>query len=244
MSQFPMLRSLYKEFWDKDFLRRLTGEDEYMDLFGDESFPSMMLRNFMRRPRLAGMSPHPPLSTNVNSFQVTINVHKFEAEELSVKTMPDNFIVIEGKQDRKELEPGVFQAKQFTRRYLIPDGVDPESITSKFMPGGYLTVYAPRKLQAKDRDVEIIIEEGENHKTVLKTAVEEYQKKKQEEGVGTAEIAALAEKLLHCQDSTGSESPKTDEVAQEEQTESADMPKATESSEKEQKEDSAGVTTK
>lgn len=86
------------------------------------------------------------LSRVVNSkdqFKVSLDVHQFKPEEVVVKTI-DNFVVIEGRHEEKEDEHGYIQ-RHFVRKYLLPEGVKPENVTSVLSSDGVLTVAAPKQ---------------------------------------------------------------------------------------------------
>ncbi|CAG9109255.1 hypothetical protein JYU34_019886 [Plutella xylostella] len=86
------------------------------------------------------------IKADKDQFQVNLDVQHFSPEEISVKTA-DGFIVIEGKHEEKKDQHG-FVSRQFTRRYSLPEGCDPDAVESKLSSDGVLTVVAPRKPQA------------------------------------------------------------------------------------------------
>ncbi|GIY22637.1 protein lethal(2)essential for life [Caerostris darwini] len=113
-----------------------------------------------------------------NSFQVMLNAKHFLPEEIEVKTV-DNFIVIHGKHEELADEHG-FVSREFTRRYQVPDDVDPKTVISSLSKEGVLTVHAPRKRMEppkNERVVPIIIQKP--------AAVEEAQKQQQSSDFGS-----------------------------------------------------------
>ncbi|GIX82167.1 protein lethal(2)essential for life [Caerostris darwini] len=56
----------------------------------------------------------------------------------------DNSIVIHGKHEERTDEHG-FISREFTRRYLLPEGTEPETVTSFLSLEGVLTIEAPKK---------------------------------------------------------------------------------------------------
>ncbi|KFP45078.1 Alpha-crystallin B chain [Chlamydotis macqueenii] len=81
-----------------------------------------------------------------DKFSVNIDVKHFSPEELKVKVLGD-MIEIHGAVPSLLLlkdEHG-FIAREFNRKYRIPDDVDPLTITSSLSLDGVLTVSAPRK---------------------------------------------------------------------------------------------------
>ncbi|KAK3927044.1 Alpha-crystallin B chain [Frankliniella fusca] len=76
---------------------------------------------------------------------INVDVQQFRPEELSVQVLKDQrCVVVEGKHEERADEHG-YVRRQFTRRYMLPDYVDPETISSKLTSDGVLQVFAPRK---------------------------------------------------------------------------------------------------
>ncbi|GFR02292.1 protein lethal(2)essential for life [Trichonephila clavata] len=109
-----------------------------------------------------------------NKFQVMLNVKHFRPDEIDVKTV-DNCVVIRGKHEEQADEHG-FVSREFTRRYQLPDDVEPQTVTSSLSQDGVLTIQAPRKMleppPKNERIVPISIQQP--------AAVEEAQKKQQQ----------------------------------------------------------------
>lgn len=76
-------------------------------------------------------------------FKVNLDVQQFHPEHLSVKVV-DNSVVIEGKHEERQDEHG-FISRQFTRRYVLPENVDPASVVSSLSSDGVLSITAPKK---------------------------------------------------------------------------------------------------
>ncbi|XP_072016089.1 alpha-crystallin B chain-like [Amphiura filiformis] len=92
-------------------------------------------------------------------FKVTINVSQFAPEDLNV-TVVDGHVQIIGKHEERKDDHG-FITREFTRRYLLPDNVDPSTVKSSLAQGGVLTVSAPKKQSDSSgevREVPIAIE--------------------------------------------------------------------------------------
>lgn len=78
------------------------------------------------------------------NFAVNLDVQQFKPDEISVK-VADGYIVVDGKHEERNDEHG-FISRQFTRRYKIPENVDPSAITSTLSSDGVLSVGAPKKV--------------------------------------------------------------------------------------------------
>ncbi|KFO99795.1 alpha-crystallin B chain isoform X1 [Calypte anna] len=93
-----------------------------------------------------------------DKFSVNLDVKHFSPEELKVKVLGD-MIEIHGKHEERQDEHG-FIAREFNRKYRIPDDVDPLTITSSLSLDGVLTVTAPRKQsEVSERSIPITREE-------------------------------------------------------------------------------------
>lgn len=86
-----------------------------------------------------------------DKYQIMVDVSHFSPEEITVKTV-DNTIVVIGKHEDKADNYG-YVSRQFSRKYLLPADVEPETVTSTLSADGVLSIQAPRKpLQIKDTD--------------------------------------------------------------------------------------------
>ncbi|XP_054856100.1 heat shock protein beta-6 [Eublepharis macularius] len=76
-----------------------------------------------------------------DKFSVLLDVKHFSPEEISVKVVGDH-IEVHAKHEERPDEHG-YISREFHRRYMIPKGVDPASITSALSPDGVLSITAP-----------------------------------------------------------------------------------------------------
>lgn len=96
-----------------------------------------------------------------NQFKVMLNVKHFRPDEIDVKKV-DDFIVVHGKHEEHFDEHG-FVAREFTRRYKLPEDVEHDKLTSSLSRNGILTIKAPRKtapLPKNERIVPIAIQQS------------------------------------------------------------------------------------
>jgi hypothetical protein len=75
------------------------------------------------------------------NFKISLDVGSFGIDELSVKVRGHD-IVVSGEQREGEIE---FIARQFTRRYRLPDDFDPRTVSTQLANDGKLTIAAERK---------------------------------------------------------------------------------------------------
>ncbi|EEB10971.1 protein lethal, putative [Pediculus humanus corporis] len=97
------------------------------------------------------------ITSNENEFKINLDVQQFPPECLNVKVV-DNSVIVEGKHEERADEHG-YISRQFTRRYVLPDNVDPSTVVSNLSSDGVLTVAAPKKIApapANERVVPIV----------------------------------------------------------------------------------------
>lgn len=75
-----------------------------------------------------------------DKWRVNLDVNQFAPEEITVKTK-DGYVEINGKHEERQDEHG-FISRCFTRKYLLPQGIDPGIVSSALSPTGVLTVEA------------------------------------------------------------------------------------------------------
>uniref|UniRef100_A0A6V7KW71 SHSP domain-containing protein n=1 Tax=Bracon brevicornis TaxID=1563983 RepID=A0A6V7KW71_9HYME len=81
---------------------------------------------------------------NGDKFVVSFDVHQFAADEINVKLVDTNNLVIEARHEEKEDEHG-WVAREFVRRCIIPEAFDPEKVESHLSNDGVLFILVPRK---------------------------------------------------------------------------------------------------
>ncbi|KAM6115666.1 LOW QUALITY PROTEIN: alpha-crystallin B chain [Phoenicopterus ruber ruber] len=103
--------------------------------------PFLMRSPILRRPSWleTGLSE---MRLEKDKFSVNLDVKHFSPEELKVKVLGD--MIDSRKHEERQDEHG-FIAREFNRKYRIPDDVDPLTITSSLSLDVVLTVSAPRK---------------------------------------------------------------------------------------------------
>jgi len=80
------------------------------------------------------------VTNTAEGFEIKLDVSNFKPAELNVKTV-ENFVLIEGKHEERQDAHG-FIARSFTRRFIIPEGVNSESVTCKLASNGVLVISA------------------------------------------------------------------------------------------------------
>lgn len=153
MALNPWSREFFRDFWDTPEFGRpaLTRPAVIFDQhFGqglreEDLMPPTMYHNYYLRPRrqmsrqLSGSSE---VKTEDDGVQIKLDVNQFAPNEIEVKTI-DNAIIIEAKHDEKMDDHG-FVSRQFTRKYLLPEGVKPECVQSSLSRDGILSIIAPK----------------------------------------------------------------------------------------------------
>src|SRR5690625_2395721 len=88
-------------------------------------------------PPQAGRQIVTPQPAN-DKYQIMVDVSHFAPEEISVK-MVDQTIVVTGKHEDKADNFG-YVSRQFSRKYLLPSDVEPETVSSTLSADGILTI--------------------------------------------------------------------------------------------------------
>ncbi|XP_026733827.1 protein lethal(2)essential for life-like [Trichoplusia ni] len=113
-------------------------------LFGDDSFLRSIewLESFP-------MKHENSVKKEEDRFEIHLQVKDYAPEEISVKTA-DGFVVVEGKHEEKQDDYG-YIARQFIRRFQIPEGCRIEEVKSRLTGDGQLIITIPRlKVIKKD----------------------------------------------------------------------------------------------
>ncbi|XP_035288050.1 crystallin, alpha B, b [Anguilla anguilla] len=97
-------------------------------------------------PRLPSWveSGHSEMRMDKDQYTINLDVKHFSPEELTVK-INGEFIEIHGKYEDRQDTHG-FVSREFLRKYKLPAGVDPGTVTSSLSSDSMLTVIAPHKL--------------------------------------------------------------------------------------------------
>ena len=91
------------------------------------------------------------ISLDKDSYKVILDVQQFKPEEIEVKVV-NKYVVVTAKHEEKKDEHGLI-SRQFVRKYLIPENVDPDTVTSTISSDGILTIQAPVKELPEDKNV-------------------------------------------------------------------------------------------
>lgn len=151
MALFPML---YGDNWGpSDFARRFFNDDFGRTFLDGELFdPPFFHQRFYLEPSRLGRAvaelqqnqPGETVACTGDKFAINVDTRHFSPEEITVKTK-DNSVIIHGKHEEKSDDRGCYVKREFTRRYVLPEDVDPESVKCQLTPTGYLALEAPRK---------------------------------------------------------------------------------------------------
>lgn len=150
MSLLPLLLEELSRptVYDQHFGLGLLDEDMMVPHSSYFRVPALL--NSYQRPFRLIAAPQSGLShiqNDKDNFKVNLDVQQFKPDEVSVKVV-DNYVVIDGKHEERNDEHG-FISRQFTRRYKIPENVDPTSVTSSLSSDGVLSIGAPKKVCVK-----------------------------------------------------------------------------------------------
>ncbi|XP_035699828.1 alpha-crystallin B chain-like isoform X2 [Branchiostoma floridae] len=84
-------------------------------------------------------------TTSPEKYEVSLDVTGFAPDEISVKTV-GNKVRVQGKHEARHAdETGhSFRYQELWREFVLPDGVDPATVTSVLSKDGVLSIQAPR----------------------------------------------------------------------------------------------------
>ncbi|KAK2161456.1 hypothetical protein LSH36_116g02018 [Paralvinella palmiformis] len=146
------------------------------DNFVDRQFAEMdrMMDRMMHRPMMMPWWFSEPVYVrsgdkgidvkyNDKVFEVTMNVSQYAPEELELKVI-ENKLIVTGKHEETKDEHGTV-ASEFTRQFLIPEDVDPESIQSQLTNDGHLVIKGTVIKQEEPKCRTIKIEHQEETET-------------------------------------------------------------------------------
>lgn len=151
-----LLPFVYRDNWGAPaFAQRFFDDDFGCSFFGGELVdPAFFHRRFYLQPSHGGRSdlssgtvagqPGSAVACSGDKFAINVDTRHFTPEEVTVKTQ-DNCVIIHGKHEEKSDDHGCYVKREFTRRYVLPEDVDPETVKCHLTPGGYLSLEAPRK---------------------------------------------------------------------------------------------------
>lgn len=99
-------------------------------------------RNWQQIARWQERQFAPPATIGKEGYQVSLDVSEYKPNELTVKTV-NNSVIIEGKSEQQQDEQGGYSSRNFLRRFVLPEGYDPEQATSSLSSDGLLTIHVP-----------------------------------------------------------------------------------------------------
>lgn len=112
-----------------------------------------------QQPAVCPMRPQSGTSVTVNpdKFVIRLNTRNFTPQDITVKTEGSD-VIIHGKHAEKSDGRGCHVQREFTRRYELPEDVEPETVKCELMPSGDLVIEATRKEAPKPQDKPVPIE--------------------------------------------------------------------------------------
>ncbi|KAL8616820.1 hypothetical protein ACOMHN_017857 [Nucella lapillus] len=145
-----------------DFFQRPRFMDDawFRDVWGPRNMDDFMRENIRRMDAMFRMSPFRTLegseargygqsadiveaSFGKEGLNLEMNLSHFAPDDIAVK-FSGNRLVISGKHSSKPDEHG-FVAREFTRKFLIPEEIDSESLSCRLTDEGHLVVTAKVK---------------------------------------------------------------------------------------------------
>lgn len=116
--------------------------------------PSFSGRREMIEKCRREMSKHGCPCVSSEGFKVTLDVKSFKPEEIIVK-VKGHEITVNGQHEEREDEFGLVSQK-FTRRYILPNEFDPDTISTHLSADGKLTIKAIKPKPVGDNSERVI----------------------------------------------------------------------------------------
>ncbi|KAB0792040.1 hypothetical protein PPYR_14001 [Photinus pyralis] len=129
----------------RDVARPLRMMEHQMRL-GEELFPFLVYQAIPRgrNPLEAGDGKESVIQDR-DKFQVKLDVENFSPEEITIKAIDGNAIVVEAKHEKSDENGHI--CRQFYRKFVIPKGHDMKKVESVLSADGILTITAPNKVE-------------------------------------------------------------------------------------------------
>ncbi|VDP21454.1 unnamed protein product [Soboliphyme baturini] len=138
------------DYWDWPPVSRIFDQrfamEPMWDLLTEPLTDSFRVSPYWARMRPVegeGRSGISEVKNEADKFTVSMDVSQFLPQEIKVKVV-ENMVVVDGKHDEKMDQHG-FVSRAFTRKYILPKEVDPQTVVSRLSPKGVLTIEAPKK---------------------------------------------------------------------------------------------------
>lgn len=104
----------------------------------DREMEGFFDKSFLRTWEEGGMK----VTAGKDTFEVEVDVRGFDPKDIQV-TLERGVLTIEGKLEEKSSKGEKYVARQFTRRFTLPEGVDMEKAKSLIDKNGILRIEAP-----------------------------------------------------------------------------------------------------
>ncbi|KAK4872770.1 hypothetical protein RN001_014799 [Aquatica leii] len=89
---------------------------------------------------------HELITQDKEKFLVRLNLQHYTPEEINVKVVNENMLVVEAKHESKDENGSIF--RHLTRQFLLPDGYDSKKVETKLAADGTLFIATPKKTEA------------------------------------------------------------------------------------------------
>ncbi|KAK4872767.1 hypothetical protein RN001_014796 [Aquatica leii] len=89
---------------------------------------------------------HELVTQDKEKFLVKMDLHQYTPEEINVKVLNENMLVVEAKHESKDENGSTF--RHLSRQFLLPDGYDSKKVETRLTADGTLFVATPKKTEA------------------------------------------------------------------------------------------------
>jgi len=140
--------------------RTASNKDSFPDMMADLSLDQRMRHGLGFEdglaPALPGLNgqPQQEMVETDTAFKITLNTQGYNPGDISVKTVGEKDLLIEGKHV-EEKGAGTKSEKNFSRKFTLPQAVKQSTITSSLSKDGTLTITAPKLNVDKSSNIQV-----------------------------------------------------------------------------------------
>ncbi|CAL4139379.1 unnamed protein product [Meganyctiphanes norvegica] len=102
------------------------------------------------------------------SFKIVVDVHDFKNSDIKIKVHNANELTVEGEQHENQNQTSI--KRKFCRKFIFPNHINCDAVTSAVSEEGVLTINAPKKIKENCKEVKsdesvksILISHDSNH---------------------------------------------------------------------------------
>ncbi|XP_070576187.1 alpha-crystallin A chain-like [Ptychodera flava] len=96
----------------------------------------------LRTPSVTSVSSSNQSENDDQYWEVLLDVSLYELDEIVVRGV-ENRVIVHAKHEERECGLD-YVSREFSRQYVLPSNVEPETVTASLLPDGVLSLKAPK----------------------------------------------------------------------------------------------------